>query len=228
MSSGLWNVTQVGDSWHRSCPHLSQVFIHNTTLRHFCPMSLTFNFFINIKIDRIPESLPSFMFRHPVLENILCFFAGFVVVITMGTGSKSPVLNTLMTSHLSLVQPLRGFSGDHKGARRHSPSLLLPHLLPQVLFKTSDKTDSHWQGPEQWADSCGRQVEDARPDLLRADQLPRPQQPLLTTCHPSTSLTSEQTLPKTFSPVQYSKTATSACDIFGCIFCTVSRENENQ
>ena len=228
MSTCLWKVTQVGDSWHRSCPHLSQVLIHNTTDHHFCPILLTSNFFTNIKIDRIPESLPSFMFRHPVLENILCFFAGFVVVITMGTGSKSPVLNTLMTSPLSLVQPLGGFSGDHKGATRHSPSLLLPHLLPQVLFKTSDETDSHWQGPEQWADSCGRQVEDARPDLLRADQLPRPQQPLLTTCHPSTSLTSEQTLPKTFSPVQYSKTATSACDIFGCIFCTVSRENENQ
>ena len=30
------------------------------------------------------------MFRHPVLENIFCFFAGFVVVITMGTGSKIP------------------------------------------------------------------------------------------------------------------------------------------
>ena len=35
---------------------------------------------------------------------------------------------------ISLLQPLWGFSGDNKGARRHSPSLLLPHLLPQVLF----------------------------------------------------------------------------------------------
>ena len=39
---------------------------------------------------------------------------------------------------LSLVQPLGGFSGDDKGARRHSSSLLLPHLLPQVLFKAQN------------------------------------------------------------------------------------------
>ena len=77
------------------------------------------------------------MFRHPVLENILCFFAGFVVVITMGTGSKQYNPQLFWSSPcltFSLLQPLWGFSGNNKGARRHSPSLLLPHLLPQVLF----------------------------------------------------------------------------------------------
>ena len=50
----------------------------------------------------------------------------------MGTGSKEKLYLIVTMFDISLLQPLWGFSWDNKGARRHSPSLLLPHLLPQV------------------------------------------------------------------------------------------------
>ena len=198
------------------------------------------------------------IFRHPVLENILCFFAGFVVVITMGTGSKlyNPQKECLM---LSLLQSLWGFSGDNKGARRHSPSLLLPHLLPQVfsklwVFEVSEVVTHplvnawklliqlYYQGPEQW-ERCGRQVEDARPHLLPYHQLSRTQKPLLNSslstkparhwAPTSTSLTSDQTFSNTL--LSLSSLTVNICHqcmwyywLHTMYYVGVSTENENQ
>ena len=129
---------QVGDSWHRSRPHLSQVAAsHHYSHEYLCPH-------------------PNYIYRHQHLQNsrerkifILyllcsdsqCWRTSFASLLDLWLLSRwaqvqnqNPykTLDHQLMLDLSLLQPLRGFSGDDKGTRRHSSSLLLPHLLPQV------------------------------------------------------------------------------------------------
>ena len=186
----MW-LSQVGDSWHCSRPHLSQVLAasHHHSCQ-CCPLNSNHYFcpYHNI--------LTMFMLRHPVLENILCFFAGFVVVITMGTGSKQYNPQLFWSSPCFNVQPLTttlGFLGRQQGSETafSFPSSTSPTtsgtflsfgFLRYPLFNPWKLLiQFYFQGPEQW-ECCGRQVEDARPHLLPYHQLSRTQKPLLTKC----------------------------------------------
>ena len=76
-------------------------------------------------MERIPESLhsPFLMFRHPVLENILCFFSGFVVVITMGTGWES---STIWRWASYLFAASYNHAGASRETTREQDGILLP------------------------------------------------------------------------------------------------------
>ena len=184
----------MGDHGHCSNPHLSKVFLH---CHNFLTLIIILNIFTEYLQKWISQNCWRLIFlfvsvqtpsvrEHPLLLRWIC-----------GRDHDGHRFERKIISypHNVWCQPpttTLGFLVRQQGSKTafSFPSSTSPTTSGALSSTTSDPTVA--QGPERWV--CERKVEDARPDLLRPDQMPRTGEHLLkltSGCHPEqwTSLT---------------------------------------